>query len=753
MDQLGVKLSLYEEQCITSMISENQVAVNVAVSASKTSTEDIDDCRNETSKLKGGCRKTSRSKTHFSQEELVKPFELGWRREIVQRSTSLDTAGSGKGPQSDIYYFSPEGKKMRSCRDIDMYLSKTGSSLTVSCFSFIKEQIYKEPYETTRSAGQSKRHLDKIIVQQMAVNPLNPSPLDVSKPENANIPSSSLFNYSTLPSSIVSINASVTKFHEELMNEENISFLSASEKSDSPLLNDTKSGRNTGKHKQQHQTAVKKSKQQKIEKLFTKETEFHPGCGGEKSSVINFTCQACMYYPQVTSGPNSHNCDIFTSLKAKTGDEPVSRKSGDEPISGKPIPDVSDRTSIAPGSIGSTTRNCFTDSTVWHSAFQNVNKFHMAYNSLLKTFSYLSFPELLKAREVCRTWNDIACHSSLWRIMRLKGCFVKNWKMAMKWMKLRDTLVLDLRQMMPAELSKEFSDAAANLPELRCLELPPCSGAIAQSIASRLESLVYFSAEYLCNDGDILNTKNNQSCVFLDMKNFCKMKNLEILRLRAFYGIIPHNLCQLTHLTNIKALSLTGLKLTSGKELIFLTSLHNLRILAVGDCYKWDKECFERLSNLLHLKTLRLECREEEQDPGLGETLLKLKELHSLELIKYTVGKELSQHMEIMLHLTSLSIYSEIIEDVLKSTHHNASIMSTIEKMHFLKEFNWSLTFPAQFHHDSLISSNVGIDSELFGMNLNEIRSHLLQFLPKTVIRILLIPFLVKNHENLLNLD
>lgn len=104
-------------------------------------------------------------------------------------------------------------------------VSKTGSSLAVSCFSFIKEQIYKEPFETTRSAGQSKRHLDKIIVQQMAVNPLNPSPLDVSKPGNANIPSSSLFNYSTLPSSIVSINASVTKFHEELMNEDNISFL------------------------------------------------------------------------------------------------------------------------------------------------------------------------------------------------------------------------------------------------------------------------------------------------------------------------------------------------------------------------------------------------------------------------------------------------------------------------------------------------------------------------------------------------
>lgn len=64
--------------------------------------------------------------------------------------------------------------------------------------------------------------------------------------------------------------------------------------------------------------------------------------------------------------------------------------------------------------------------------------------------------------------------------------------------------------MMPAELSKEFSDATANLSKLRCLELPPCSGAIAQSIASRLESLVYFSAEYLCSDGDILNTKNNQ---------------------------------------------------------------------------------------------------------------------------------------------------------------------------------------------------------------------------------------------------
>lgn len=64
--------------------------------------------------------------------------------------------------------------------------------------------------------------------------------------------------------------------------------------------------------------------------------------------------------------------------------------------------------------------------------------------------------------------------------------------------------------MMPAELGKEFSDAAANLPELRCLELPLCSGAIAQSIASHLESLVYFSAEYLCSDGDILDTQNNQ---------------------------------------------------------------------------------------------------------------------------------------------------------------------------------------------------------------------------------------------------
>lgn len=104
-------------------------------------------------------------------------------------------------------------------------MSKTGSSLTVSCFSFIKEQIYKEPFETTRSAGQSKRHLEKIIVQKMAVNPLNPSPLNVSKPENANIPSSSMFNYSISSSSNVSINTSVTKFHEELMNEESISYL------------------------------------------------------------------------------------------------------------------------------------------------------------------------------------------------------------------------------------------------------------------------------------------------------------------------------------------------------------------------------------------------------------------------------------------------------------------------------------------------------------------------------------------------
>ncbi|CAH1388834.1 unnamed protein product [Nezara viridula] len=71
----------------------------------------------------------------LSNPEFKKPFEYGWVRELVYRSTS----DSNIRRNADIYYYTPTGKKVRSSREILEFL--TGSDLTLDNFTFFKEPI------------------------------------------------------------------------------------------------------------------------------------------------------------------------------------------------------------------------------------------------------------------------------------------------------------------------------------------------------------------------------------------------------------------------------------------------------------------------------------------------------------------------------------------------------------------------------------------------------------------------------------
>ena len=86
------------------------------------------------------------------------PFLKGWRREIVVRGAvdPDETTMKVKPPAADVYYFAPTGKKLRSKVEIEKFLEREGSTLTIECFTFIKETIYKPPMEVVRSAGKSK---------------------------------------------------------------------------------------------------------------------------------------------------------------------------------------------------------------------------------------------------------------------------------------------------------------------------------------------------------------------------------------------------------------------------------------------------------------------------------------------------------------------------------------------------------------------------------------------------------------------
>ncbi|KFM79554.1 Bromodomain adjacent to zinc finger domain protein 2B, partial [Stegodyphus mimosarum] len=89
-------------------------------------------------------------KKNYDPEAVTVPFTMGWMRELVHRANQEE----GR-KQSDIYYFAPEGVKLRSMREVAAYLSKKENyALTVENFTYAKELIYREPFEIERSAKQ-----------------------------------------------------------------------------------------------------------------------------------------------------------------------------------------------------------------------------------------------------------------------------------------------------------------------------------------------------------------------------------------------------------------------------------------------------------------------------------------------------------------------------------------------------------------------------------------------------------------------
>ncbi|VVC34532.1 Methyl-CpG DNA binding,Helitron helicase-like domain,Leucine-rich repeat domain, L domain-like,DNA- [Cinara cedri] len=68
------------------------------------------------------------------------PFAHGWKRELVYRTSKLDDTTSNKTKRkSDVYYHSPQNKKLRSMREIQEELKLSGTLiLTIENFTFSK---------------------------------------------------------------------------------------------------------------------------------------------------------------------------------------------------------------------------------------------------------------------------------------------------------------------------------------------------------------------------------------------------------------------------------------------------------------------------------------------------------------------------------------------------------------------------------------------------------------------------------------
>lgn len=75
-----------------------------------------------------------------SDPRYLKPFEMGWRRELVYRAGTINSSSENLGKRAgDIYYYTPSGKKIRSMREITENLRNT--DLSLDNFLFLREPV------------------------------------------------------------------------------------------------------------------------------------------------------------------------------------------------------------------------------------------------------------------------------------------------------------------------------------------------------------------------------------------------------------------------------------------------------------------------------------------------------------------------------------------------------------------------------------------------------------------------------------
>ncbi|XP_073962644.1 uncharacterized protein isoform X2 [Choristoneura fumiferana] len=101
-----------------------------------------------------------RATTEMSSPLLRVPLERGWKRELVFRA-ALDQHSRRN---ADIYYYTPQGKKLRSTREVSEHLSGTG--LTLENFSFFKEPLgVDDPEKEIIRDAKMMRRVESPVAQ------------------------------------------------------------------------------------------------------------------------------------------------------------------------------------------------------------------------------------------------------------------------------------------------------------------------------------------------------------------------------------------------------------------------------------------------------------------------------------------------------------------------------------------------------------------------------------------------------------
>ncbi|XP_065212882.1 uncharacterized protein LOC135840319 isoform X2 [Planococcus citri] len=653
----------------------------------------------------------SKAKFDISNPIYKEPFKYGWRREVVYRYISED----GQKKSADISYFTPQGKKLRSTKQIIDNLPKDGS-LNIKNFTFSKELIYRNresELERTRFTRKMEAELltnespdvsgDHMLNRRLGIEPISThtpvTPTAASTPDVSDDSAKKPATAAVIPTTSTPTPApSSSKKKEPQKSKSNAKTPLSSQGSDTTSKSKSSSKKGT---KNTAATDTDESTNATLKLMMPKILLRAPNVANSNTSSS-----------KVTSGGKP------SGTKTKSGGPPPSKQSGQKPVKKPSSPSKSSKNSksqkrtdksITPdpesgaistdrssdANINGTSPN---DSSTCHATGNRAPvEYHSSltlsnisriYDPLLMSLKYLTVRDLLRISMTSKFLNRIASESCLWKTVRLKNSQIHDWKGFAKALQKYGTKRLDMRKMLcsavPEDLSKMWQEFLQVIPTIASLEHIDFSRTpmnVVDAVAATCPNLAVFNAVYLKNGS-------------LTFDNFTQLEHLVELRLKGVGGIELKRNDPLLHFINkdnLREISLTCIKNMDEDLLKIISEASNLVTLELGDCSDLPSSFGTEIGKLTKLEKLRLEKLDNLAPNYELLTIVNgMETLKSLELINVEIKDGFD---EVMARCNNIENFLIIPLYISQSATTNQLILDGIKGLSdTLKCFAWGLT-------------------------------------------------------------
>lgn len=621
----------------------------------------------------------SYSAINISSPLLKEPFKEGWRREVVYRAT----VDPGTKTLCDVYYYTPDGKKLRSGREVSDYLDKTDTNFSVENFTFFKEPIGMDSSQEILRYAKTRRDDggggEKLISKKEKALKAREEELRRNLQELgedvAAITGHTPAKEAEVPAPVVAANTTTAvpvpapesvspqqrkkrggKVEKQLKIKLWGKGLRSKENAEPTRKEDTTEGEDDMGAAVALSGKVSPSRKlpDDISHLFTP----HSVVGSK--GVTRSTTRGQKATPSSAAGNVAVSAGAGQQLELINGKRFISIGSSPESVRHSPANHLTEdvygkRGLSSPGQapkqspkrmkLGMTPMQStavqypFKSKEEGFGFFltEHFNNFvSYAYHGLLHVFRYLTVQELMAAAGVCKLWRDLALHHSHWRLVRLKNSRIYDWSLFANHLRRAGTQHLDMRKMLFVTSTEEtwtnLERAASNLSEILRIDLCKCPTEVLESIAKYCLRLKHIDAQFI-------------SSPTLRLELLGNLSHLEVLKIRSISRIIlDEGLQSFSKLKELKFLNLTTVSNLKSSALCHLTELPHLESLEIGDCAEWTEASdYEMLGQLSRVKHLRLE-----QGPPtsvlqhLEHSLNGMSSLQHLELISFTIDAPLT---------------------------------------------------------------------------------------------------------------